>query len=79
MLTMDNTNVAIHQNIMITSVACAIDPSVNTLKVPNPIFPSKPNFCNLFGFPTNKMHSKINILHKLNLKIVKQNLLNLTR
>ncbi len=71
MLSMDNTNVGIHQNFMMTSVAYAIEPSVNLLRVPNPIFPSKPNFCNLFGFPINKIHSEINFLHTLALKIVK--------
>jgi len=71
MLSMDSTNVGIHQNFMMTSVTCAIDPSVNLLRVPNPIFPSKPNLCNLFGFLINKIHSEINILHTLALKIVK--------
>jgi hypothetical protein len=71
MLSMDNTSVGMHQIFMMTSVAYAVDPSVNTLKVPNPIFPSKPNFGNLFGFPTNKIHLEINILHTLALKFVK--------
>ncbi len=42
------------------------------------IFPFKHNFCNLFKFPANKIHSKINISGILALKIVKQTLLNLT-
>jgi hypothetical protein len=79
MLNINSTNVGIHQNCMMTSVASVVDPSVNTLRVPNPMFPPKPNFSNLFGFPTNKIHSEINILHTLALKIVKQNLLNLIR
>jgi hypothetical protein len=79
MLSIDNTNVGIHQNFMMTSVASVIDPSVNTLRVPNRMFPPKNNFCNLFGFPTNKIHSEINILHTLALKIVKQIFFNLTR
>jgi hypothetical protein len=77
MLSMDSTNVGIHQIFMMISVPCVVDPSVNTLRVPNPNFPPKPNFCNLFWFPANKIHSEINILHTL-AKIVKHNFLNLT-
>jgi hypothetical protein len=33
------------------NVACAVGPSVNTLKA-QLILPSEPNFCNLFEFPT---------------------------
>jgi hypothetical protein len=36
-------------SLIITCVACAIGPSVNTLKT-QPIFPSKDNFFNLFEF-----------------------------
>ncbi len=78
MLSMDSTNVGIHQIFMMINVPCVVDPSVNTLRVPNPNFPPKPNFCNLFWFPANKIHSDINILHILALKIVKHNFLNLT-
>jgi len=37
-------------NFMMTSVACAVGSSVNTLRA-QLNFPSKPKFCNLFGFP----------------------------
>ncbi len=39
--------------LIFTSVACAIHPSVNRLRA-QLIFPSKPNFCNLYEFPTTK-------------------------
>jgi hypothetical protein len=40
-----------------TNVACAVGPSVNILRV-ELIFPSKPNFCNLFEFPAKKFTQK---------------------
>jgi hypothetical protein len=43
---------------------------VNTLST-RIIFFSKPNFCNLFEFPTTKSTQKINNFHTLALKIVK--------
>ncbi len=51
--------------------------NVNTFRV-QLIFPSKPNFCNLFEIFSNKIHWKINIFHTLALKIVKLAQLNLT-
>ncbi len=38
MLSMDSTSVGMHQIFMLTSGAYVVDPSVNTLRVPNPIF-----------------------------------------
>jgi hypothetical protein len=61
-----------------TSVACDVGPSVNTLKG-QLIFPSKPNFCNLFEFLANKIHSKINIFHIFSCENCKRTPLNLTR
>jgi hypothetical protein len=59
----------------ITSVAYVAGPSVNTLRVQQ-IFPSKPNFCNLFEFPAITS-TQTNILQGA-LKIVKWIILNLT-
>jgi hypothetical protein len=39
------------------NVACDVGPTVNTLKA-QLILPSKPNFCNLFEFPTTKSIQK---------------------
>jgi hypothetical protein len=43
-----------------TSVACAFGPSVNILR--QLIFPSKPNFCNLFEFPATKKSTQKSII-----------------
>jgi hypothetical protein len=51
--------------------------NVNTLRA-QLIFPSKPNFCNLFEFLATKSTQKSNIFQTLALKIVKWILLNLT-
>jgi len=42
-----------HSMFTYTSVASAVHPSGNTLRA-QLIFPSKPNFCNLFEFPATK-------------------------
>jgi len=39
------------------SVACAVGPSVNTLRA-QLILPSEPNFCNFFEFPATKSSQK---------------------
>ncbi len=51
--------------------------NVNTLRA-HRIFPSQPNLFQFVWISSNKIHSKINIFHTLNLKIVKWTLLNLT-
>ncbi len=40
-----------------TTVAFVVGPSVNTVRA-QLIFPSKPNFCNLFEFPATKSTKK---------------------
>ncbi len=49
--------IGMHHNFMMTSVACAVGSSVNTLRA-QLNFPSKPKFCNLFGFPGIKSTQK---------------------
>ncbi len=61
--------VPLHQ-FMVTSVACVVGPSVNTLRA-QLIFPSKPNFLQFVWISNNKIHSKINIFHTLALKFMK--------
>jgi hypothetical protein len=56
--------------IMNISVACAIGPSVNALKA-KLIFPSKTQFLRFIWISSNKIHSKINLLHTLAQTIVK--------
>jgi hypothetical protein len=53
-----------------TNVACVVGPSVNIWRV-QLIFPSKPNFCNLFEFPATKITQKSISFTPLALKIVK--------
>jgi hypothetical protein len=65
-------------NLSYTSVACVL-PQVWAHWGLNWFFRSDPiNFCNLFKFPATKIHSIFNLFHTLALKIMKQNLLNLT-
>jgi len=60
-------------------VACAVDPSVNTLRGQTDFsFQTQFFFGNLFEFPATKSTQKINVLHTEALKIVKnKTLLNL--
>jgi hypothetical protein len=50
-------------NNIITSLACAIGPSVNTQLRSQLVFPSKPKFCNLFKFAATKSTKKTISFH----------------
>ncbi len=56
---------------MIYSVTYVVGPNVNTLEA-QLIFPSKPNFCNFFEFPTTKFTKKTYLQH-LNFEICEIN------